>query len=1039
MARGNSVASASSVDQPPPLVPHIQELDSNENAVEVASAGVSDAAIWKALKGRRGRKALNDLLSDQAGSKSAMQAIQESICGKDTGPGSSLEQILGSLPPPPEGASDKEYAAYAVAAAQYTQQAACALKDRSGSLPLLPGMEEAAALLRASGAVGPSNSNGGYPYFYNWNGGAYGGGKKGKKDKSASSVWDADADKTEQEKLREFWIGLKEDERRELVKIEKHAILKEMKGQQRYICSCSVCGRRREVLEEELEMLYDAYYDELAHEKDLIAAGGRGSDCEARGALTAGGGTTSAGPDRKRQKAIMLDDRSDDSSDSASDDDSDSDSEDEATLANSLTVKGDVLTVSDDLLEDDGGKFFDLMIKIAESRYHYRDDLDTDSAFEDDDLDDLSEEDSEYLEEQRMEEGRRMFQMFAARMIEQRLLVAYREKAALEAQEQLIREEEEAERAAEERNRLKREKEKGKKKKRKQQKKAQKAAGEAEKLRQKEEEERAKLEARKQKEEQRQADLAERQRQRLEEEVARNQELARRAAELKAEATAKAKGEQAKKKGSGGSAFDYGDGTSNSEDGWETTKSTSRKARKKSDKEALAKQPATRTIIKPVSKGSSAAKIVKTPPLPSAPSGVGSDAPGVSKQAYMQMQERERGKAAQAALAPKPDDAAAAAGAAAPQQRADAQAAAVVQAKPAPVGGQGVAQAPAPPHPLVAVPKPAQAVPAPVVAAAPAGGVGGVGGEDAHRKGRGVGASMAERPNGTHAHAHAHAEAMGGSDNLDEEISTMLELLPGDLLGSATENGINGGMAGDMGMPPSLPKAVPGEAAKWPQKHAGAAAGMGATWTNGGVSGGPHAPIAGVMAADQKAQWGPAPTTVPAVGAMANGSHPFAAHAPPGVPMPGRYPPQGMNVNGEKENRLENVLNVVCGKVLSGQVQLPVAINTFWIMTQQIDPYFQACAVSVAEIVAMWTKHQRQGRLSLAQGAPGADPALPCIVGIQPFSASAPPGTALQDPSGWHSAQGGVGGVGGVGAGAGANNNRIWGAFDGLNLGPSFL
>merc|ERR1711934_1334387 len=55
-------------------------------------------------------------------------------------------------------------------------------------------------------------------------------------------------------------------------------------------------------------------------------------------------------------------------------------------------------------------------------------------------------EDGDYLEEQRMQEGRRMFQMFAARMIEQRLLVAYREKCALEAQEQLIREEEEAER-----------------------------------------------------------------------------------------------------------------------------------------------------------------------------------------------------------------------------------------------------------------------------------------------------------------------------------------------------------------------------------------------------------------------------------------------------------------------------------------------------------------------------------------------------------------------------------------------------------------
>merc|ERR1711904_206510 len=74
--------------------------------------------------------------------------------------------------------------------------------------------------------------------------------------------------------------------------------------------------------------------------------------------------------------------------------------EDEATLANSLTVRGDMLAVCDELLEDDGVKFFDLLLKIAESRYHYRDEL---SGLDAADFD----EDSDYLEEQRMEEGRR--------------------------------------------------------------------------------------------------------------------------------------------------------------------------------------------------------------------------------------------------------------------------------------------------------------------------------------------------------------------------------------------------------------------------------------------------------------------------------------------------------------------------------------------------------------------------------------------------------------------------------------------------------
>lgn len=43
-------------------------------------------------------------------------------------------------------------------------------------------------------------------------------------------------------------------------------------------------------------------------------------------------------------------------------------------------------------------------------------------------------------EEQRMEEGRRMFQIFAARMFEQRVLTAYREKVARERQDKLLEE-----------------------------------------------------------------------------------------------------------------------------------------------------------------------------------------------------------------------------------------------------------------------------------------------------------------------------------------------------------------------------------------------------------------------------------------------------------------------------------------------------------------------------------------------------------------------------------------------------------------------
>ncbi|EGF97390.1 uncharacterized protein MELLADRAFT_118690 [Melampsora larici-populina 98AG31] len=68
---------------------------------------------------------------------------------------------------------------------------------------------------------------------------------------------------TERERIRDFWLTLNQEERANLVKIEKDAVLKKMKEQQRHSCSCAVCGRKRLAIEQELEVLYDAYYDEL--------------------------------------------------------------------------------------------------------------------------------------------------------------------------------------------------------------------------------------------------------------------------------------------------------------------------------------------------------------------------------------------------------------------------------------------------------------------------------------------------------------------------------------------------------------------------------------------------------------------------------------------------------------------------------------------------------------------------------------------------------------------------------------------------------
>ncbi|KAJ3993637.1 salt tolerance down-regulator-domain-containing protein [Lentinula boryana] len=92
-----------------------------------------------------------------------------------------------------------------------------------------------------------------------------------------SKIWSTSTNE-ERESIKEFWLGLGEEERRNLVKIEKDTVLKKMKEQQKHSCSCAVCGRKRNAIEEELEVLYDAYYDELEqyanYQQRYVSSGG---------------------------------------------------------------------------------------------------------------------------------------------------------------------------------------------------------------------------------------------------------------------------------------------------------------------------------------------------------------------------------------------------------------------------------------------------------------------------------------------------------------------------------------------------------------------------------------------------------------------------------------------------------------------------------------------------------------------------------------------------------------------------------------------
>ncbi|KAJ5239767.1 hypothetical protein N7468_004386 [Penicillium chermesinum] len=441
-----------------------------------------------------------------------------------------------------------------------------------------------------------------------------------------SNIWNQSS-LEERENIRTFWFELGEEERRQLVKVEKDAVLKKMKEQQKHSCSCSVCGRKRTAIEEELEVLYDAYYEEL----EQYANNNQGSFEEGAPIIppprlyqpplrSPGQHTRTHGqyhPSRSRVEEIHEDDQEEDEDDLEDDYDeeeehdeeedaelyTDDEFEDEETRAaradffafgNSLTVKDGILTVADDLLKNDGKHFIDMMEQLAERRMQREEDTQYNIAAAhqnfhadhnhgplDDDYDDEEEEDDydsedeeeefdedemdAMTEEQRMQEGRRMFQIFAARMFEQRVMTAYREKVAEQRQQQLLEELLEEENRTEQRNAKKaREAQKKKDKKRlqKQAKEEEKARRDAEKAaeeaaakaaqekkmeeqRLKREEQRKKREAeRKAQEEERAKKEAEKQK-RLKEERERQAEIERKQREQKEE---KKRKEDAKRK-----------------------------------------------------------------------------------------------------------------------------------------------------------------------------------------------------------------------------------------------------------------------------------------------------------------------------------------------------------------------------------------------------------------------------------------------------------------------------------------------------------
>lgn len=231
------------------------------------------------------------------------------------------------------------------------------------------------------------------------------------------NIWNTTTQQ-ERQNIKNFWLSLSEDERKSLLKIEKETVLRKMKQQQqKHSCQCTVCGRKRTAIEEELEVLYEGYYEELeqyAHHdhphptsRNLLPAPLAHSHAQHPLATPH---PNLHSHHRSSQMLEHLDDDEDeededdyeeeeegeDSGDEYSEEEDEDDfSDEEVELARppvpdffnfgqNLTVKGGVLekhrvryanrftdnllTVADDLLKNDGRKFIEMMEQLAERR-----------------------------------------------------------------------------------------------------------------------------------------------------------------------------------------------------------------------------------------------------------------------------------------------------------------------------------------------------------------------------------------------------------------------------------------------------------------------------------------------------------------------------------------------------------------------------------------------------------------------------------------------------------------------------------------------
>lgn len=160
-------------------------------------------------------------------------------------------------------------------------------------------------------------------------------------------------DPIERQQIRDFWLSLPSDRRKDLVFQERQILLRSWKERQRVGCNCAYCQKKRKLVQSEIEMLYDTYYQVLDEYTNFLREvrlnGGASATATAASQPIAADPASSGGP-------------------SGSVPSGKSSYRHSCIQQHPSQIRFGLHNVAEDLLKNGGKKFLDILERIAERR-----------------------------------------------------------------------------------------------------------------------------------------------------------------------------------------------------------------------------------------------------------------------------------------------------------------------------------------------------------------------------------------------------------------------------------------------------------------------------------------------------------------------------------------------------------------------------------------------------------------------------------------------------------------------------------------------